>query len=49
MLLLGGRAAAKRKPRLFLRLPGSFLLRMAARQFCAWLFQEPPRTTRLAR
>ncbi|HEX4591838.1 MAG TPA: hypothetical protein VH120_18010 [Gemmataceae bacterium] len=30
---------------LLLRLPGSFLLRFAARQFLALLFQEPPRST----
>ena len=31
---------------LLLRLPGSFLLRYADRQFLALLFQEPPRRTR---
>ena len=36
-----------RRPTLLLRLPGSFLLRFAARQFLALLFQEPPRLTRL--
>ncbi len=35
-----------RKPRLLLRLPGSLLLRFAARQFCALLFHDPPRLTR---
>jgi hypothetical protein len=40
-------AAATRKPRLLLRLPGSFLLRFAVRQFVAELFQLPPRFTRL--
>ena len=30
----------------WLRLPGSFLLRYADRQFLALLFQEPPRRTR---
>ena len=39
---------ARRKPRLFLRLPGSFLLRLAERQLPASLFQPPPRRTRLA-
>jgi hypothetical protein len=38
---------ARRKPRLFLRLPGSFLLRLAERQLPASLFQLPPRLTRL--
>jgi hypothetical protein len=33
-----------RKPKLLLRLSGWFLLRMAARQLLAGLFQEPPRT-----
>lgn len=37
---------ARRKPRLLLRLPGSFLLRFAERQFLALLFQPPPRLTR---
>jgi hypothetical protein len=37
----------RRKPRLLLRLPGSFLLRLAERQFDALLFQLPPRLTRL--
>lgn len=36
-----------RSPRLLLRLPGSLLLRFAARAFLASLFQEPPRFTRL--
>lgn len=40
-------AAATRKPRLLFRLPGSFLLRYAERQFSAELFQLPPRITRL--
>ncbi len=31
-----------------LRLSGSFLLRLAERQFLPLLFQEPPRTTRLS-
>jgi hypothetical protein len=34
----------RRMPRLLLRLSGWLPLRMAARQFCAGLFQEPPRT-----
>ncbi len=38
---------ARRKPRLLFRLPGMFLLRLADRQFCAVLFQLPPRITRL--
>jgi hypothetical protein len=37
---------ARRKPRLLSRLPGSFLLRFAERQFLALLFQLPPRLTR---
>ena len=36
-----------RKPRLLFRLPGSFLLRFADRQFAGSLFQLPPRFTRL--
>ncbi len=36
-----------RSPRLLLRLPGSLLLRLAARTFLALLFHEPPRLTRL--
>ncbi len=36
----------RRKPILLLRLPGSLLLRLAERQFCALLFQLPPRSTR---
>jgi hypothetical protein len=32
---------------LLFRLSGVFLLRLAARQFWALLFQEPPRFTRL--
>ena len=39
-------AAATRKPRLSFRFSGSFLLRFAARQFLASLFQLPPRITR---
>jgi hypothetical protein len=31
---------------LLFRLSASFLLRLAARRFSGWLFQEPPRTTR---
>lgn len=38
---------ARRKPRLFLVLPGVFLLRFAERQFCAVFLQLPPRLTRL--
>ena len=38
---------AGRKPRLLLRLAGSFLLRFAERQLKALLFQLPPRLTRL--
>ena len=41
------RELERRKPRLLLRLPGSLLLRIADRQFCASLFQLPPRITRL--
>jgi hypothetical protein len=37
---------ARRKPLLFVRLVGSFVLRFAARQFPASLFQLPPRFTR---
>jgi hypothetical protein len=33
---------------LWLRLSGVLLLRLAERTFCAWLFHEPPRNTRLA-
>jgi hypothetical protein len=40
------RRKATRNPLLLLRLPGAFLLRLAARQFLALLFQEPPRKTR---
>jgi hypothetical protein len=36
----------RRKPTLLLRLSGLSLLRFAERQFCAWLFQLPPRKTR---
>jgi len=32
-----------------LRLPGSFLLRLAARQLRPLLFHDPPRSTRLTR
>ena len=39
-------ARASRKPRLLFRLSGVFLLRFAARQFPASLFQLPPRFTR---
>ena len=42
-----GFVLARRKPRLLLRLPGSFLLRYAERQLSASLFQLPPRLTRL--
>lgn len=38
---------AGRKPRLLLRIPGSFLLRFADRQLPELLFQLPPRKTRL--
>lgn len=43
-----GRAGilARRNPVLLLLLPGDWSLRLAARKFCALLFQEPPRTTR---
>jgi hypothetical protein len=41
------RVLARRKPRLLLRLPGSFLLRYAERQLSASLFPAPPRITRL--
>ena len=37
---------ATRKPMLLFRLPVVFLLRLAARRFSGWLFQEPPRNTR---
>ena len=37
---------ASRKPRLLLRLPGSFLLRLADRSLRGLLFQPPPRSTR---
>lgn len=41
------RAAPRgRKPTLLLRLPASLLLRLAARQLSALLFQLPPRFTR---
>ena len=36
-----------RNPMLLLRFVGVLLLRLAARQFCALLFQLPPRFTRL--
>ena len=39
-------ARARRKPLLKLRLSGCQLLRYAERQFCAVLFQLPPRWTR---
>ncbi len=42
-----GGAGAGRNPRLLFRLPGSFPLRLAARQLTASLFQLPPRFTRL--
>jgi len=35
-----------RNPMLLLRLSGSLLLRLAARQFLGLLFQDPPRSTR---
>ena len=38
---------AQRNPRLLSRLPGVFLLRLAARRLPAVLFQLPPRLTRL--
>jgi hypothetical protein len=41
-----GRERARRKPRLLLRLPGAFLLRLDARELRASLFQLPPRFTR---
>jgi hypothetical protein len=44
--VLGETKQATRNPLLLLRLPGSFLLRLAARQFLPLLFQEPPRKTR---
>jgi hypothetical protein len=37
---------ARRKPLLFVRFVGSFVLRFAVRQFAASLFQLPPRFTR---
>ena len=37
---------ARRKPRLLFRFDGSFLLRLAARQFSASFLQLPPRITR---
>ena len=37
---------ATRKPKLLLRFPGVFLLRLAERTFCGLLFQPPPRITR---
>ena len=37
---------AMRKPLLFVRFVGSFVLRFAVRQFAASLFQLPPRFTR---
>jgi hypothetical protein len=37
-----------RKPMLLLRLPGSFLLRLAERQFSGLLIQEPPRSLTLS-
>src|SRR5207253_87046 len=39
-------ARARRKPRLWFRFVGVFLLRYAARQFSASLYQLPPRITR---
>jgi hypothetical protein len=36
----------RRKPQLLLRLSGVLLLRLAERQFCPLLFQQPPRKTR---
>ncbi len=44
-----GGAWARRKPRLLLRLPDSFLSRFADRQFLGSLFQDPPRRTRFYR
>ena len=38
---------ASRKPLLFVRFVGSFVLRFAVRQFAASLSQLPPRFTRL--
>ncbi len=40
------RVLTRRKPMLLLRLSGALLLRYAARQFLALLFQLPPRITR---
>ena len=45
--LLSYGARANRKPLLLLRLSGVLLLRLDTRQFCALLFQLPPRNTRL--
>jgi hypothetical protein len=44
--MLFRRVLNRRKPTLLSRLPGSFLLRFAARQFLASLIQLPPRITR---
>src|SRR5579862_6100487 len=43
------RRTQTRNPMLLLRLPGSFLLRYAERQFLLLLIQEPPRRTRRKR
>lgn len=40
-------ARQTRKPRLLFVFSGLFLLRLATRQFSGWLFQLPPRFTRL--
>ena len=45
-LLMRYGTKTKRKPILWLRLSGLFLLRYAVRQFSALLFQLPPRITR---
>ena len=45
-LLLSYGTNTRRKPMLLLQLSGLLLLRFAVRQFCALLFQLPPRTTR---
>ena len=45
-LFLLSSTKASRNPRLLLRLPGSFLLRLAERTLAGLLFQLPPRITR---
>jgi hypothetical protein len=47
-VIVPGANRQTRKPWFLLRLSGLLLLRYAARQFLAELFQEPPRITRLA-